>query len=325
MKSLKIVLAVILISAIGGGLWAYWRHSTLYPSTQDAYVQANVLTIAAEVTGKIAKVHVSENQRITAGSPLFELDNSIYTDLVTEAQAQVDSARSAQAGYEEQASAALGAVESAVAADEAARKQLARIEGLFRTKTAAQAALDQARTAAAQASAAVKSAKAFEVQARSAIIANRDALIAAEAQLRTARTNLERTTVVAPVDGWIANLRLRKGSVVTAYAPLFSIIDASEWWIDANFKETDLPRIKDGQSATAAVDLLPSLTLTGKVQSIGRGSGATFALLPPENATGNWVKVTQRFVVRIELDPTDAPLRVGASTTVTIDTTSPAN
>lgn len=143
----------------------------------------------------------------------------------------------------------------------------------------------------------------------------------AEAALATARTNLARTSVLAPVDGWVANIALREGSVVTAYAPLFSVIDDSQWWIEANFNETDLPRIAAGQPARFSVDILPDATLSGEVASIGYGSGATFALLPAENASGNGVKVTQRFTVRIALDPSDEPLRVGASASVTVDTT----
>lgn len=103
------------------------------------------------------------------------------------------------------------------------------------------------------------------------------------------------------------------------------MVDSGAWWVDANFKETDLPRIAEGQPVTITIDMLPGTTLTGKVGSIGRGSGSTFALLPAENASGNWVKVTQRFPVRIELDNTDPSLRVGASTSVRVDTSGNTN
>ena len=145
-------------------------------------------------------------------------------------------------------------------------------------------------------------------------------MVSAQAALQTAELNLTRTTVTAPVDGWIANLSLREGTAVTAYAPLFSMVDASEWWVEANFKETDLARITEGQPAAVSVDMLPRLTLTGRVASIGRGSGSTFALLPAENASGNWVKVTQRFRLRIALESTDPGLRAGASASVQVDT-----
>ena len=118
-------------------------------------------------------------------------------------------------------------------------------------------------------------------------------------------------------------MTLRPGATVQAGQPLFAIIEANRWWVDANFKETDLARIKVGQPATVRLDMYPDTTFDGTVESISAGSGASFSVLPPENASGNWVKVTQRFPVRIALTnpPADKPLRVGASAWVTIDTT----
>ena len=325
MKGLKLVAIVIVLAAIGGGLWAYWRYSTLHPSTQDAYVQANVVTIAAEVTGKVTAVHVAENQQVAAGDPLFDLDDAIYRNTVTQAQAQVEAASEAMGSYAKQIEAASAAVESATAANDAAQAQLARVQRLFTDGNAAQASLDQARSAAAQTASGLRAAQAQQAQARAALVANRDTLVSAQAALQTAQLNLDRTKVTSPVDGWVSNITLREGTVVTAYAPLFSMVDSGQWWVDANFKETDLPRIAEGQPVTITIDMLPGTTLTGKVGSIGRGSGSTFALLPAENASGNWVKVTQRFPVRIELDSTDPGLRVGASTSVRVDTTGNTN
>ncbi len=321
MKGLKLAAIALVLAAMGGGLWAYWRYSTLYPSTQDAYVQAGIVTIAAEVTGKVTAVHVSENQRVAAGDPLFDLDDAVYRNAVTQARAQVASASEATDSHARQVEAASAAVESATSANDTAQAQLVRIEQLFNDGTVAQASLDQARSAAAQAVSGLRAAQAQLAQARAALVANRDALVSARATLQTAELNLARTKVVAPVDGWVSNITLREGTVVTAYAPLFSMVDSSEWWVEANFKETDLIRISEGQPVTVTVDMLPGTTLTGKVGSIGRGSGSTFALLPAENASGNWVKVTQRFPVRVTLDGTDPGLRVGASTSVRVDTT----
>ena len=127
------------------------------------------------------------------------------------------------------------------------------------------------------------------------------------------------------VAGWVERLDVSTtGEMVQAGQPLFAIIEANRWWVDANFKETDLARIKPGQKATIRLDMYPGTTLDGVVESISAGSGATFSVLPPENATGNWVKVTQRFPVRIKITSSpapDKPLRMGASATVTIDTT----
>ncbi|AQS50222.1 hypothetical protein BMG03_20140 (plasmid) [Thioclava nitratireducens] len=325
MKGLKLVVIVLVLVAIGGGLWWYWRYSTLYPSTQDAYVQAHVVTVTAEVTGKVTAVHVTENQRVTAGDPLFDLDDTVYKNAVTQAQAQVEAASEAMGSYTKQIEAASALLESATIANDAAQSQLGRVQRLFNDGSAAQASLDQARSAAAQTESGLRAAQAQQAQARAALVANRDTLVSAQAALQTAQLNLDRTKVTSPVDGWVSNITLREGTVVTAYAPLFSMVDNGEWWVDANFKETDLPRITEGQPVTITIDMLPGTTLTGKVGSIGRGSGSTFALLPAENASGNWVKVTQRFPVRIELGSTDPGLRVGASTSVRVDTTGSTN
>ncbi len=150
---------------------------------------------------------------------------------------------------------------------------------------------------------------------------------AASAGLDKATHDRVKTHVTAPGNGWVSNLNLRPGSVIQAGTPAFALIEDGHWWVDANFKETDLARIKPGQTATIRLDMYPGAKLDGEVESISAGSGSTFSVLPPENATGNWVKVTQRFPIRIRItsQPSpDQPLRVGASADVTIDTTETA-
>jgi membrane fusion protein (multidrug efflux system) len=152
-------------------------------------------------------------------------------------------------------------------------------------------------------------------------------LRAASAQLDKATHERVRTHVTAPGSGWVTNSNLRPGSIVQAGTPAFALIEDGHWWVDANFKETDLARIKPGQPATIRLDMYSGTKLDGVVEAISAGSGASFSVLPPENATGNWVKVTQRFPVRIRITGTpdpDKPLRVGASADVSIDTTAPA-
>jgi membrane fusion protein (multidrug efflux system) len=149
-------------------------------------------------------------------------------------------------------------------------------------------------------------------------------LRAASAGLEKASHEFVKTHVTAPSDGVVSNVTLRPGATIQAGAPQFAIIEGNRWWVDANFKETDLARIKVGQKATIRLDMYPGRTFNGVVESISPGSGATFSVLPPENASGNWVKVTQRFPVRIGFtnppDESDRPLRAGASADVTIDT-----
>lgn len=136
---------------------------------------------------------------------------------------------------------------------------------------------------------------------------------------------MEHATIIAPTRGWVANISLRPGQVVGVGQPLFSLVEDGEWWVDGNFKETDLARIRPGQPVSLTIDMYPGTKVNGSVESIGAGSGAVFSLLPAQNASGNWVKITQRFPVRIRLSdkPKDPALqlRVGASVTVTINTT----
>lgn len=144
----------------------------------------------------------------------------------------------------------------------------------------------------------------------------------AKANFAKAELDLQYTTITAPTDGYIANFNLHAGADITAYQPLFALIANHTWWASANFKETDLPRIKVGQSATITLDMYPDHKFQGKVIGVSYGSGDSFSILPPENATGNWVKVTQRFPVDVEIVNNDSkyPLRVGASATVIVNT-----
>jgi membrane fusion protein (multidrug efflux system) len=146
------------------------------------------------------------------------------------------------------------------------------------------------------------------------------AVQAAESRLRQARLDLSHTRVFAPASGTVANLTLRPGSPVQPLAPVFSLVSDSNFWVDANFKETQLDRIRRGQRATVRVDMYPDHPFQETVQSLSGGSGAAFSLLPPENATGNWVKVTQRVPVRVAITNPDPkfPLRVGTTATVRV-------
>jgi membrane fusion protein, multidrug efflux system len=143
----------------------------------------------------------------------------------------------------------------------------------------------------------------------------------ASAALDQARLDLAHTRIYAPANGTLGELDLRPGSMVTAGQPLLALVETDDVWVDANFKETELPRIRPGQPAKVTVDLHPGTTFSGRVESLGPASSAAFSLLPPENATGNWVKVTQRFPVRVHLIDPLPDLRLGASSEVTIDTT----
>ena len=254
-KGLAIFGVAALVALLAAG-YAYWQHAALYPSTDNAQVQANIIQIAPLVTGVISAVKVEEYATVKSGDVLVELDPAPFQAALKVAETRLTMAQQA-AGAPGQPPTAKGNVEQA------------------------QAAVDQAHT------------------------------------------DLNHATIKSPVDGTVGKVRVRPGEIAKAGMGLFPLVDTSTWWVDANFKETDLARIKPGQSASISIDLFPSREFSGKVVAISRASGSAFSLMPSENASGSWVKVVQRFPVRIALTlkPDDPPIGVGASASVTVDTT----
>ena len=260
--------------------YGYSLYTTYFPSTDDAYVQADVVNIAAQVTGPVDHIYVADHQLVKKNQLLFSIDPTPFEVALRQAQSSVEQI---QAQVDTQS------------------KDTARILPLVTNGQLSKAAGDDAQGQLDQFRASLK---------------------VAEAQLATAQINLLYTQIYAPNDGYVTNFVLRKGQVIQATSPQFALVENKNWWINANFKETDLGRIKTGQSAKITIDIYPDITFKGTVQGVSRGSGAVFSLLPPENATGNWVKVTQRFAVRVNFVNPDPkyPLRMGASGTVTIST-----
>lgn len=331
MGRLKILLVALTLVVIGAGFYFWWQHQTLYPSSDDAYLRANILTVAPQIGGTVSEVLVAENQRVDKDAILFKIDESPLKLAVQQANAELVIAQqnSASAGDNlESANAQLAAAKAALVD---ASKELARNEKLVQEGVVTKEVLDQLRDRQQNAASQVQAAEANVASASSQAgkdTSQQAGVEAAQAALGLAKVRLGYAVNAAPAAGWIANLSLRPNQVVSAGLPLFSLVEDGEWWVDANFKETDLQRVRPGQPATISIDMYSGAELTGVVESIGAGSGAVFSLLPPENATGNWVKVTQRFPVRIKLadKPADPALqlRVGASVSVTIDTTASA-
>ncbi len=322
----KILLAGLLTLAIGGATWGYIDYQERYPTTDDAYVQAHVVHIAAEVPGRVSAVYVTDHQHVAAGDVLFDIDPRSYEITRDQAQAALDLATQSVAGADSTVTAAAAVVEDRRARLEDARLSNQRIVDLVASGKVSQAQADEARANLKVAQAALASAEADLERARIGLGApgkSNAHLRQAAASLRKAELDLHYTHVVAPTAGQVVNLRLRPGSMIEMHRPLFLLVDPAQWWVDANYKETDLARIHPGQPATIRVDMYPGVTFRGTVESLSPASGAAFSLLPPENATGNWIKVTQRFPVTVRIEAPDAsyPLRVGSSATVSIDTT----
>lgn len=328
MRRLRMLLLFTLCAGIGVGLKWYWDYRELHPSTDDAYVQAHIVDIAARVSGPVIAVHVAENDYVEAGSPLFDIDPATFDAAVASAEANYELAMQATGANDAEVGVALSTLEERRVTLARAKRSLERATSLSRTNLIAESEFDNAVATEAEAAAAVERARADVRRAQSKLGAKGDrnaAQRAAAAAVTAARLEQSFTRVVAPVAGWISNITLREGAMVIEERPQFSIVEDGHWWVEANFKETDLNSMRPGLPAEITIDMYPDLVISGRVESLGAGSGAVFSLLPPENATGNWVKVTQRFPVRIAIDPrTDdprnlRPLRVGASATVTVD------
>ncbi len=318
---LLIILVAILVA--GGGL--YWHHQKFYPSTDDAYTQAHIINIAPRITGVVAKIYVTDHQYVKAGQPLFDIDPKPFTVALDRALARLDETI-------QQVNAAKSAVTTARSVVLERRAQLLntekntqRIMHLVNQKLYAQAQGDKAESDLNVAEAQLSAAKSQlqEAQQKLGHLGGANASIrAAKATIAEAQLNLEYAHVVAPSSGYISNFNLRTGDPVNAYQDIFALVENDDFWASANFKETDLERIAPGQTASVRIDMYPHILFKGVVSSISAGSGTSFALLPAENATGNWVKVTQRFPVRVDIITRykKYPLRIGSSCEVTIDT-----
>jgi len=320
-------LAAVVLVMIGGLYW-WWQQGKIFPSTDDATLEASLLTIAPQIGGRVVGEVAVENGYVAEGDLLFSIDPAAFQAAVDVAQSELDRA-SLTADSNGASVRAAAATTAAMAANlRQAQEDLARDRSLARSGQVSKIVVDHAQTAVDQAVAVKASADAALTSA--AMLAGRSvtgdtpAIRAAQGALTVARLDLAHCTVTAPASGWIANIGLRPGQIVSANQPLFSLVEDGAWWVDGNFKETDLQRIRTGQPVSMKIDMYAGIKLTGTVESVSYGSGAVFSLLPSQNATGNWVKVTQRFAVRIAIDhpPTDPdrPLRVGASVTATVDT-----
>jgi membrane fusion protein (multidrug efflux system) len=299
-------------------------------STDDAVIQLARTDIACNVAGQVAKIAVSDNQKVARGDPLFSLDDRPFQIAVREAEAHLADAKlqidALKATYRQRQA------ERQTAQDLLALRQteLVRQKKLAAAGIASQAQLEQAEHAEQTARLQVDSAH----DAIANVVANLDgnpeiatadhpSVRQAQAQLDRAFLNLSYTAVRAPSDGIVTKVeQLQVGDYITAAAPLFSLMSGSDVWAEANFKETELTHMRPGQSAVIEIDSYPGRKLRGRVVSITPGTGSAFSLLPAENASGNWVKVVQRLAVRIAFDqlPDDLPLRAGLSATVSVDT-----
>jgi membrane fusion protein (multidrug efflux system) len=323
---IALMVSVPLLIALGG---AYlYLTSGRYISTDNAYVRQDMISISPDVTGRIVSVNVGENQRVKAGDILFTIDPEPYRIALEQADAALATARvqintlSTDTGS---AAADIASANADIALAQATyERQAALMKRGFTTRASFDAAAHEvaaarARLATAQASAAKARSQVGSGTAGSGVPA---AIQAAMAERDKAALNLARTVVRAPKDGIVSQTsRLQVGTITPSGVPALSLVVSQAAWVEANFKETDLNHMTVGQPAEISFDAYSGLKVHGHIESIGAGTGSSSSILPAQNATGNWVKVTQRVPVRVAIDGTPPrAMIVGLSADVTIDT-----
>jgi membrane fusion protein (multidrug efflux system) len=341
----RIVLALVIIVGLLGLGWGVkqWLYGRTHESTDNAQVDGHLVPVLAKVSGYVTAVNVSENQRVRADSILVQIDEREYAVKLAQADADLAAAR-ASAGGRGQAGQAEAQVENAtgqrLALDAnilAARANvtkadadLARMRELVAKQIVSRQQLDAAQAASdaahAQLSAAERTAGAAGAGVTTAQAGVRLAvarLAAAQAMRDNAALQLSYTRVTAPVGGVVSRKQVEIGQLVQSGQPLLTVVSDTGVWVTANFKETQLSDIKIGQKVELEIDAYPGVNVEGKVESTSAATGAKFALLPPDNATGNFTKVVQRVPVRIAITggiDKDHPLRPGMSVVAHVDT-----
>ncbi|MBS9477007.1 HlyD family secretion protein [Ancylobacter radicis] len=333
----RVVIPLIALAVVAGLLvfanvnWARWASERSTQFTDDAYVAADVSILSARIAGNVLRVLVDDYQTVKAGQPLVEIDPADYQASLAGAQASVDGAAAALANLANQEELQRALIRQAQAQLVSARAVATEMEEEFNRQqtlvdggiAGTQQRLQQATANLAKAEADVREAEAaIEAQKRQLDVllgqegTLRAALDAARATLETARLKLGYTKVVAPFDGTVGARQVQVGDYVNVGTNLIAAVPIPDVYVRADFKETQLTHVVPGQKVEVTVDTFPGQTLMGHVERISPASGAVFALLPPDNATGNFTKVVQRIPVRITLDPGQpliARLRAGMS------------
>jgi membrane fusion protein, multidrug efflux system len=310
-----------------GGLYVYLTGGR-YESTDDAYLRAAELAVNANVSGSVSEVDVRDNQQVRRGQQLFRLDDRPFRIAVEAARAHLAGARlqvqSLQADYQQR----LADLRSAESALSFADREYRRQSRLLASGIASQSQVDRAQMALSEARQSVAAAQQQITAALAQLggdahikVDSHPLVEQAQAALDRALLNLSYASVIAPSDGIVTGVEhLQVGGYLPAATPAFVLVSTHDVWVEADFKESQLAHMRPGDAATVSVDAYPGRTFRAVVASITPGTGAQFSVLPPENATGNWVKVVQRLDVRLRLEGALPVVRSGLSASVTVDT-----
>jgi membrane fusion protein (multidrug efflux system) len=335
----RIGMVIVLVLMIGGGFW-YWSSTKNLENTDDAYTDGRAITIEPHVNGYVVSLDVNDNQFVHRGDPLIHIDPRDYQAALAQAEGQLEAAQgqiaATEQGYEvakvnfpARLAQAQAQLKSSQASLFKAQTDYKRQQSLTRAATTGQD-VDYATAALRQAEAQVAVAEAQVTQAMpvkpnideigAQVKQLQGAVMQAQAAVRQAQLNMEWTVVRAPQDGWITRRNVEQGNYVQTGQQIFSIV-SPDVWITANFKENQLQLMRPGQRVRIEVDAYPQLKLWGHVDSIQLGSGSKFTAFPPENATGNFVKIVQRVPVKIDIDSgldPHLPLPLGISVEPTV-------
>jgi membrane fusion protein, multidrug efflux system len=333
----QLLLAGAALAVLAGASWYgwdYWTVGRFEVSTDNAYVKADNTTISPKVSGYIREVLVGDNQHVKAGQVLARIDDRDFSVALEQAGADVAAAEAALASKRAQLDVQSSVIEAAratlevdTATETFAQQENKRYTDLAKTGFGSVQNAQSAQARGAGAIAAIARDKANlasalkQVELLKAEIAQADATVGrANALRRQAELNLSYTTIRAPIDGVVGNRTLRAGQFVQAGTQLMSLVPSSGAYVIANYKETQLSGVREGQPVEIEIDTYPGKLVRGHVDSLAPASGQEFALLPPDNATGNFTKVVQRIPVKIVLDSTDVELRPGMSVVPSIQT-----
>src|SRR5712675_1913532 len=330
-----LALVVLVIAGIGG--WYWWDVLRFRQSTDDAYVQSDVTLISPKIEGYIKKVKVADNQEVAEGAILFVIDDRDFKAKVAQAEAAVATGEAIIATYESRLKLQQAMIDQAAAGLKSTEADLSRAQQDYKRYSSLMTSDFASRQRFEQAEADARKAEAAVAKSRAALAAEQNQLAVlrslqreeeaklqqARANLRLAEIDLDNTVIRAPISGIVGNRAGQVGQYVKPGTQLLSLVPLPQVYVTANFKETQLTRMRPGQIAEVSVDAYPDMTIEGRVESFAPASGAQFSLLPPDNATGNFTKIVQRVPVRIAL-PASGPLagllRPGLSVTVTVET-----
>ena len=325
-RALLVLLAVVIVAGIAW-LAYYLLVARWHQDTDDAYVQGNIVSITAQTPGTVVSINADDGMRVKAGQVLVQLDPNDAQVALAQAEANLAATVRQVRGLFSSVDSAQADIAAREVALQQARADVARRSGLVASGAVSSEELAHAQAQLKAAEAALSASRGQLSRNRALVdattVASQPQVQAAAAQLRQAYLNVQRAAIVAPVDGFVAKRSVQLGQRVQPGGALMAVIPLQDVWVDANFKETQLHNMRLGQPVTLTADVYGNdVTFNGKLVSLGLGTGSAFALLPAQNASGNWIKIVQRIPVRIQLDPKqlrDHPLRLGMSMAVDVD------